>query len=403
MSSLPHEPDPSARLMLSPTNVVARMTPALIAGGLVLLGAAGLLGRADPARAARAWLVAFLFVLSIALGALFFVLVQFASRAGWSVTVRRVAENVMALMPLLALLFIPVALSMPHLFEWTHAGRVASDPLLQHKRPYLNTGFFLARAAVCFLAWSAIALWYRARSIRQDQSADPNITRRLQAASGPAIAAFAITTSVAAIDWVMSLQPHWFSSMIGVYFFSGAVLAAFSVLALIVQALRTSGALGHLVTAEHMHDLGKLLFAFVAFWTYIAFSQYFLIWYATLPEETPFYLARWSHGWKPASVALAVGHFAVPFFFLMSRAAKRRPPLLVGGSLWVLAMHYLDLYWLVMPAFLGPARSGFLLDAAFLIGMSSLGLGVIGWLTRRAALIPARDPRLNESLSFENG
>jgi len=402
MSPSRHDDERAARLMLSPTNALARMTPALIVGGVLLLGAAGLAGMADPARAARAWLVAFLFVLSIALGALFFVLVQFATRAGWSVTVRRVAENVMAVMPLLALLFIPVALSMPHLFEWTHVDRVAGDPVLQHKRPYLNTGFFLARAAICFVVWSAIAWWYRARSIRQDRTADPNITRQLQAASGPAIAAFAITTSVAAIDWVMSVQPHWFSSMIGVYFFSGAVIAAFAAIALLVQLLRSTGALGHLVTTEHMHDLGKLLFAFVAFWTYIAFSQYFLIWYATLPEETPFYLARWTHGWKPASIALAVGHFAVPFFFLMPRAAKRRPLLLVLGSLWMLAMHYLDLYWMVMPAFHGPLRGGFFLDAAFLFGMVALSLGVVGWLTRRAALIPARDPRLNESLSFEN-
>jgi hypothetical protein len=379
-----------------------RRAPAVAGAAGVLLLLLGLFsGRGDFEHLAASWLVALLFVVSIALGCMFFVLVQFAARAGWSVVVRRIAENVMASMPVLALLFLPVLFAMPTLFSWARDG-ASADALLRHKSPYLNTSFFLVRALAYFAIWTAIAWYFRRQSVAQDDTGSHAVTRRLQMMSAPALILYALTVTFASFDWMMSLQPKWFSTAFGVYWFSGCVIAGFATLGILAPVLRRAGLMRHLVTAEHLHDIGKLLFAFVAFWTYIAFSQYFLIWYASLPEETPFYLVRWHGAWRPVSIALAVGHFALPFFFLLPRLAKRRVAPLVVGSVWMLAMHYLDLYWLVMPVFHEHGPQPSVADAALLLGMSALLVATVAWWTGRGALIPVRDPRLPESLSFEN-
>jgi hypothetical protein len=363
----------------------------------------GLSGGLDKGQAFFAsYLVSFLFWLSLALGALIFVLIQYATRAGWSVVVRRLAEHAMGTMPLFALLFLPIALGVHQLFHWTHAEAVATDALLQHKSPYLNTGFFYGRAVLYLAIWAALAWWFRRKSLAQDESRDPVVTRRLQSLSAPAIVVYALTSTFAAIDWIMSLDPHWYSTIFGVYFFAGCFLGIHALLILLCLGLQKRKLLPGVVTFEHYHDLGKMLFAFVVFWAYIAFSQFMLIWYANIPEETVWYAHRLVPGWRGVTVALAVGHFALPFLVLLLRDIKRQRVGLGLAALWLLAVHYLDLFWLVMPNFQHHGAHLGLFDLLTFVGIGGLFLAFLGRLMSQGALVPKGDPRLVESLSFEN-
>lgn len=377
--------------------------------GLVLavVGLGGSLALGLASEAARrqlwhSWLVGTLFVLSVALGGLFFVLVHHATQAGWSVVVRRIAENAMATLPFLALLFMPLLFGMGDLFHWSHAEAVKLDPLLLHKQPYLNVKFFVIRTVVYFAIWSALALWFGRLSRLQDVTGDQELTRRMRRASPPALLLYALSVTFFAFDWLMSLSPDWYSTIFGLYFFAGSAMAFFAFLALVVIAARRTGLLVEVVSAEHQHDIAKLLFTFVAFWAYMAFSQYLLIWYANLPEETVFLAHRSVHSWSIASAALALGHFVVPFFFLLPRTVKRNATALAVAATWLLAMHLLDLHWLVMPNLHPAGMVLTVLDATALIGCCGVFLAAFGGALKRQALVPLRDPRLPESLTFEN-
>jgi hypothetical protein len=350
----------------------------------------------------HSWLVGSLFVLSIALGGLFFVIIHHATQAGWSVVVRRIAENAMSTLPFLALLFLPLVLfGLGDLFHWTHA-EAMQDKVLASKAPYLNVPFFLIRAAAYFVIWSGLAFWFGRQSRLQDATGDREITRRMRRLSPPALLLFALSITFFAFDWLMSLDPHWYSTIFGLYFFAGSVMGFFAFLALVEIAGKHAGLLGRVVSAEHRHDIGKLLFGFVIFWAYMAFSQYLLIWYANLPEETTFFANRMAGSWRAVSIALAIGHFVVPFFFLMPRAFKRSSKALAAASIWLLAMHLLDLYWLVMPNLHREGMALSLLDVAAVIGCCGVFLAAFGGALKRQALVPLRDPRLPESLTFEN-
>ena len=213
---------------------------------------------------------------------------------------------------------------------------------------------------------------------------------------------FALTLTFASVDWIMSLDPHWYSTIFGVYYFSGSLVGAFAFLIVMITVMRGQGLLRRVVSVEHFHDLGKLLFAFVAFWSYIAFSQYFLIWYANIPEETVWYAHRQVGTWKWATIALALGHFLVPFFFLLPRTVKRRTGALLAGAVWLLLMHWVDIYWQVMPRLHPDGVHVVPLDVTTLLALGGAFLAAFSWLTRRAALLPIKDPRLPESLGFEN-
>ena len=371
------------------------------------LGALGLAiavaaGRESPERFFASWLVAYVFFLTLALGCLYFVLMHTAAQGGWGVVVRRVAENAAATLPLFVPLFLPVALGLQYLCPWSHPDAAASDALLRWKRPYLNEPFFYARAAAYFAVWSGIASWFLRLSLRQDGTPDDALAARLRRWSGPLLIPLGLTHTFAAFDWMMSLDPRWYSTIYGVYSFSGALVAALAFLAIMAVSLRRSGLLPGLFNAEHLHDLGKLLFAFTAFWAYIGFSQYLLIWYGNIPEETVWYRHRLEGAWLLLSVALAAGHFVVPFFFLLPRAIKRNATALVGAGAWMLLMHLVDVYWMVVPDVHGhPAAPG-ILDAAALLAVGGAFLAVFGWLLRRHPLVPVGDPRLAESLAFEN-
>ena len=369
-----------------------------------LLGAVAcaILGAANPKQFFFSWLVSFLFFLSLAVGALFFVLIQYATQGGWGIVVRRIGETVFATVPVMAALFVPVIFGLHDLYEWSHADAVAEDALLRWKAPYLNVQFFLIRAALFFVIWSFIAIVYSRGSRGQDSTGDHAVSARLRKFAGPAIIVMALTQSFAAIDWIMSLTPHWYSTMFGVYFFAGSWVGFIALLSVVVPAMRGSGLLDTIISKEHLQDIGKFLFAFTAFWAYIAFSQFFLMWYGNMPEETIFYKARMEGSWLTVSLFLLFGHFFAPFFYLMGRSVKRNGATLALGGTWILLMHFVDLYWQVMPTLHPEGLSPSLLDvAAFMAVGGSFG-ATAGWLMRRQALVPLRDPRLAESLAFEN-
>jgi hypothetical protein len=389
-------------LARSDGRVLAQLTTV----GLVV-GAVGLVGSlafssGQTAQLYFSWLVAYLYFLSIALGALFFILVLFVCHAGWAVALRRVVENVMATLPVFALLFVPIWIGRHELYSWTDAAEVAKNPALRGKSGYLNEPFFLLRAIVYLVTWSGLALYFSGQSHKQDQTGEERITRRLAAVAAPSIIVFSLTLTFAAVDWLMSLDPEWYSTMFGVYYFSGSILAAFAFVAVAIAFIHSRGRLRGVVTIEHLHDIGKLLFAFTVFWTYIAFCQYFLIWYGNIPEETSYFMHRSEGSWPAVGKVLMVGHFVIPFFFFMPRATKRSEPLLVVGSLWLLAMHFMDIYWCVMPVHLEHGARFGALDATTFLTVGGFFLAAFGWVSSRRALVPMRDPRLAESLSFEN-
>ena len=376
----------------------------VIAAVFALLGAVAcaILGPGNPKQFFFSWLVSFLFFLSLALGALFFVLIQYAAQGGWGIVLRRIGETIFALLPVMAALFLPVLLGLRDLYSWTVPGAAEQDALLRWKAPYLNVPFFLIRAAIYFGSWSFIALLYYRGSRGQDVTGDPGVSARLRRLAGPAIIVLALTQTFASIDWIMSLTPHWYSTIFGLYFFAGSFVGFIALLSVVAVAMRRAGLLDTVISVEHLHDVGKFLFAFTAFWAYIAFSQFFLMWYANLPEETIFYKARMEGSWMTVSLFLMAGHFVAPFFYLMGRTVKRKGATLAVGGAWVLAMHFVDLYWQVMPTLHPEGLRPSALDVAALVAVGGCFVAAASWLMRRQALVPLRDPRIAESLAFEN-
>jgi hypothetical protein len=393
---------PLREISISDDHPLRRLQWPAAALGLGFFILSVLLGAEDTRRFFFSYLVAYLFFLSLALGGLGFVLIQFATRAGWSVAVRRLAEHVMGTLPWLSLLFLPLVFGFSELYPWFDSGKTARDLVLQEKTPYLNPGFFYLRTLVYLLGWSLLSWWFWQQSVRQDRGDAVSFTRRLQRASAPAIVWFAVTLTFFSFDWIMSLDPHWYSTIFGVYFFAGCIVAFLALLIALILILQGFRLLSNIISTEHFHDLGKLLFGFVVFWAYIAFSQFMLIWYANIPEETIWYAHRAEHGWEILTIALGLGHFVLPFFFLLSRTTKRKRTALLAAALWLLFMHYLDLYWLVMPNLQSHGLHPHWLDLTTFLALAGLHLAGLIWLMNRPALIPVKDPRLAESLSFEN-
>ncbi|MGO8748464.1 MAG: quinol:cytochrome C oxidoreductase [Thermoguttaceae bacterium] len=376
----------------------------LAAAGAVALAAAFAVarsaGRVDYAL--HAYLADYCFWTSISLGSLFFVGMLHVTRAGWGVVVRRLAEILGCNFTVLAFLFLPVLLGSGTLYEWANPSLVHADEALRHKAPYLNFTFFGVRIIAYFVVWWLISRFYLERSSGQDSSGDPNVTVGMERWSGPSLLLLSVTATYASFDWIMSLHPHWASTIFGVYYFSGAMVGGLAALILAVAGLQVSGRLRTVINAEHYHDLGKLLLGFVIFWGYIAFSQYMLIWYANIPEETVWYEPRLFGPWGWVALALLFGHLIVPFLGLMSREVKRRRVLLAFWAVWLLFFHWLDLQWLVMPRMNSPQLPFGAIDLLLMIGMGALYLAGLAWMSAGRSLVPMKDPRLGESLAFEN-
>lgn len=361
----------------------------------------------DHSRAMYAYLFGFIVVLSLALGCLIFVLIQHVTRAGWSVAVRRLAETAIALLPLFIIFFIPIALSTHDLFPWTHEDHI--DEILGKKLPYLNEQFFLMRSFGYLLVWAVIGVIFYRLSLSQDSGNRFDNTRTLQALSAPSVIIFGLSVTFASFDWVMSLQPHWYSTIFGVYFFAGCLLFALAFITLMAMLLQKTGVLKNAITGEHYHDLGKLLFGFTIFWAYISFSQFMLYWYGNIPEEIEFYTHRMKNGWDTISWAIPVINFFIPFLALMSRVLKRVKLVLAFNCLWVIFVHLIDLYWLILPSYNDPnVHEGpthfhvALVDVLAVLGLGLIFFGAYLMVLSRRKLLALGDPRLKESLAFEN-
>jgi hypothetical protein len=361
------------------------------------------------------YLVGWTFCLTISLGALYFLFFHHLTKASWHIVVRRLAEHLAWSFPLLALLGIPLfAFGMHDLYHWTHAelyttGSGGYDPIIAEKRAYLNPPFFYARLVFYFAVWTYISHRLYTVSVRHDARTDYDSPGKLRTVSAWGLPLTAVTTAFASYDLLMSLAPHWFSTIFGVYLFAGAAFAIFPVLVLASALLqRQGGVLRHAITTEHYHDLGKWMFGFTVFWAYIAFSQYMLYWYGGIPEETVWFRHRLEHGWYAFSAALFMLHFVVPFVVLLPRWTKRVLPVLSFMAVFFLVMHWFDLFWVVMPSMGEGTESGYVtggfhwLNFTTWLGLAGLYFGGFIWRLGRHPLVPQNDPRIEESLAFEN-
>ena len=357
---------------------------------------------ADRAQFYRSYLVSFCFAVTIMLGGSFFVMVQYLTGSAWSVTVRRFMENIMMGFPVGLLLFVPVAFGVHELYEWTHADVIAKEAVVRAKGAYLNPTMFTVRGLVYFALWSIWAWAIYSQSTKQDRERSAAQMHACSRWSAPGLLLIMLTGTLASFDWIMSLDPKWYSTIFGIYCIAGGALAFFGVLTLIALGMRRAGVLSNSITSEHYHDLGKWMFALTVFWAYIAFSQYLLIWYANLPEETIFYRNRLVGSWKTLSGVLLFGRFILPFLVLIFRANKRNLKLLGVAAGWIVTMHFIDMYWLIMPTWNKAGISVSWMDFAALLGV----VGVFGYAfwarLRKRALVPVGDLRFNQALNFEN-
>jgi hypothetical protein len=370
---------------------------AILALGLTAVG-----GYFEPKQFAFSWLFAFFFYYTITLGCLFWTLVHHAVDADWSVVVRRQLENVAALGPWLLLLFLPLLLVAPILYHWMNPEIVAHDPVYPDKVGYLNHTFFYFRIAVYF-GFLIFAGWiYRSYSCRQDVTGSPVYTYRMRCMAYGFIPLFAVTVSFSAIDWLMGLDYHWYSTMWGVYIFAGTAQSSMATIILIAMTLQGLGYYHGALTREHFHIMGKLLFAFTVFWAYIAFSQYMLIWYANIPEETTFFLERNVGSWWWASVFLVAGHFVLPFILLLTQGGKKNLGRLRISAVWVLFMHAFDHHWIVTPK---AHPDGFAVHWLSVTSWVGIGALLAFFYLRKlgaAPLFPVRDPRLKDCVELTN-
>ncbi|QDU91621.1 hypothetical protein Pla175_50510 [Pirellulimonas nuda] len=386
------------------------------ATGLFVLGVGLIAGAAAVSYSAsnlplfwHAYLLAASYYLTIALGGLFFVMAHHLMGGRWATVLRRLSELVAGTMPLFAVLFLPIAalvlMGDHQLYKWNDTALVAEDAVLAAKASWLNPTWFAIRLAIYFVCWVGLAWLFVGVSVRQDENGQVEPLRRLARYSGPGVLLFAITLNLASFDLFMSLSPHWFSSIFGVYIFSGAFLAFMSFLMLLVGRVQSRGMLTESITVDHRHDIAKLMFAFVIFWAYMAYSQYMLIWYANIPEETEWFAVRQNHGWVWVSLVLLFGHLLIPFLGFMSKAVRRNRAAMTFWAVWMLLMQLVDLFYLIMPSY-SPDRvplSGTELITMLLAlaGVKMLFFAAILYQARGKWLLPIRDPRLAESLAFQ--
>jgi hypothetical protein len=388
----------------------------LVAGGgigllLTLASVAGLfMGDADTQRIAGAsYLVGFAYWCGLSMASVILLQIFHATRAKWMVVLRRPVEIMGGTMPLFALLFIPLVLVMKHVYAWAdpatfyppgtpHLGETMA--LLEHKKPWLNAGGFIGRGFIYILFISLVGQLLYGWSKKQDSTGDVQLSQRQRNLGAGALPFVGLAMTFAAFDWLMSLNPLWFSTVFGVYYFAGSFVSALSVLALITAHSRGKDSVGEHVSIEHTHNIGKLMLAFTCFWTYIAFSQLLLIWIAGLPEETPFYIVRFSPGWRFMGIFMIFGNFFLPFGALLSRSLKRDPNKLGIVAFWILLVHLVDIYWLIMPTFSpdGIALHWTTFTSFVGIGLLTIAFGV--FRLRGTYAVPVKDPYLADSLRY---
>jgi len=368
-----------------------------VAGGVgAAVSLVGLL--VDLRQFLQSYLMAYMLCLGVTLGCLALGMIHQLSGGAWGVVIRRPIGAATRVLPVMTLMFLPIALGMTRLYVWTNADLVAHDEVLQHKHLYLNIPFFLIRAAIYFLVWNGLSYLLNSWSLEQDRTADPRLARRMQILSGGGLVAYGVTITFASFDWMMSLEPHWFSTIYGVLIMGGQGLSALAFLIVALVWLSRRPPLDRIIVPAHFHDLGNLMLAFVMLWAYFSFSQYLIIWSGNLPAEIAWYLHRLQTGWRAVGLTLILCHFAAPFVVLLSRRVKRQPDLLIKVAVGVLIVRLIDLFWLIAPEFHQTGISVSWMDIVVPLTFGSIWLGCFIWQMRGRAILPLHDPQFDEAL-----
>ncbi|HVS21058.1 MAG TPA: hypothetical protein VHD88_04380 [Pyrinomonadaceae bacterium] len=352
----------------------------------------------------QSYLVGFIFWIGITLGSLALLMLQHLTGGAWGLVIRRVLEASTRTLPLMLILFVPIALGLKEIYSWTNAIEMNRSAALANKAAhYLNPSFFIVRAAIYFAIWSLLAILLNWFSLQQDRTADSKFRKRMQMMSGPGLGVFVITVTFAAIDWVMSLDPAWSSTIFGLLFVAAWTMSALAFTILAMAWLSQRAPMNEVVRPWHFHDLGNLTLALVMLWTYFAFSQFLIIWSGNLPEETTWYVARRQGGWGAIAIGIVILQFAFPFMILLSRAAKRNAQKLAMLAVLILLMRVVDVIWLIEPTFNREHFHLSWMDVVAPIAMGGLWLAMFSWQLQKRALIPINDPQLEQALAAHAG
>jgi hypothetical protein len=370
----------------------------MIAGvlGVVLAIAGFFMSGAD--RFYQAYLVAYTFWIGVALGSLALLMVQHLSGGAWGVVLRRPFEAAVRTIPVMALLFVPIILGMHSLYEWSHDGITETDPIIAAKSLYLNPTFFIVRAVIYFAIWSTIGYLLTKWSAEHDRTGDPALLAKMQGLSGGGLVVYFLTITFATVDWTMSVNPHWFSTIWGLLYIGGQGLSAFAFGIVVLVLLSQTAPLNRVLTHHHFHDLGKFLFAFLMLWAYLSFSQFLIIWSANIPEEIPHYLNRWENTWKFLSIFIVVGHFMVPYALLLSRDIKRNSRRLYVIAVWLLFARVAEYFWHVAPELHKDGLTIGLLDVALPLALGGIFISMFVSQLGGRSLLPVHDPGLEKAL-----
>jgi len=345
----------------------------------------------------QSYLIGWTFWTGIAVGSIALLMLQHLTGGGWGLVIRRVLEASTRTLPVMAILFLPVILGAHSIYhEWMDHEALEQHPVVQFKSRYLNLPFFSVRAVVYFGVWLALMFFLNKWSLAQDRTADNRYTKNMRMLSGPGMVALIFTVTFASIDWYMSLEPEWFSTIYGFIYVAAWSLSALAFVIAVMARLAADEPMRRIVAPLHFHDLGKLLLALVMLWAYFAFSQYLIIWSGNLPEEIGWYLRRIHGAWGALIIVIGILHFAAPFLFLLSRSLKRNPRRLALIAMLIIAMRMTDLLWMLAPAF--EHRMWILMDIAALLGFGGVWLALFTWQLGKRSLIPINDPQFESTV-----
>ena len=368
----------------------------------LMIGAAGLIlcvvgAIFRPAQFLQSYLFAYLFTLGLALGGMAILMLQYLTGGDWGMVTRRILEAAMRTLPWLAIGFLPIALGVRALYVWARPAQAAAEGL-DYRTEYLNVPFFIARAILYFAVWLAMANRLDRWSREQDRGDALGWLKRLRRLSGPGLVIYAVTITFAAYDWVMSLNPEWYSTIFGLLIIGGQALSAMAFVVLVAALLSTREPMERVFRPRHFHDLGKLLLAFVMVWAYLSFSQLLIVWAGNLPHEIPFYLPRMQSSWRWIGALLIVLHFALPFALLLSRDLKRRAEMLAAVAGLVIVMRVIDLFWLVAPEFRRQGLTIDWFDPVTVVGLCGVWLALFIRELKARPMLPLRDPHLADAI-----
>jgi hypothetical protein len=360
------------------------------------LTAAGLI--VNPYQFYRSYLWSYIFIVALTVGPLAWLMLQYITGGAWGLVIRRACEAAARTLPLTALMFMPIFIGMNNLYPWMHASTVNADELLKHKQPYLNLPFFMGRAVLYFAGWAFLSWYFNRCSATEDREGHAAVHGKMSALAGPGLLFWGFSITFMTIDWIMSVNPKWFSTIFGMLFMASQGLTSMAFLITLMVLLSYRRPMSEILTPRHLHDLGKFLLALVMVWAYFSFSQFLIIWAGNLPEEIPWYLVRLNHGWQYVGLLLVFGHFALPFALLLSRDLKRNFKLLGGIAVFILLMRFVDLYWLVTPEFRQNSFGVSWMDFTAPVGLTGIWLAYFLQQLEQRPLIPPNAPHLEEAL-----